>query len=164
MPEPFASHETFIVPHTQMLLDSFRHWLGRDLIPRHGDPAAEARAVFDAPFAVLSAGPQEDPILNYGNGVTLRLWAMDWETLTQTPSRQTAEPVHRAARAEFLRRVREQGYVDDYSGIRISARGDRFRIENVIVWNLQDSAGNHAGQAATFASWTPCPRESQPEG
>lgn len=156
MPGIFSAHQSFIIPHTQILLDSFRHWLGRELIPRSGDAAAEARAVFEAPFAVLSGGTEEDQVLNYGNAVTLRLWAMDWETLIRTPSRQTAEPLHQAARAEFLKRVREQGYVDDYSGIRISARGERFRIENAIVWNLRDSAGGYAGQAATFSSWTPC--------
>ncbi|MEW4451143.1 MEKHLA domain-containing protein [Bremerella sp. JC817] len=27
-------------------------------------------------------------------------------------------------------------------------------IEQAIVWNLTDAAGNHVGQAATFDHWT----------
>jgi hypothetical protein len=78
---------------------------------------------------------------------------MDLETLTRTPSRLTAEPMHRDERAEFLRRVREQGFIDDYSGIRISSKGRRFRIGQATVWNVTDALGNYAGQAATFSNW-----------
>jgi len=49
------------------------------------------------------------------------------------------------------------GPVDDYSGIRISQSGRRFRIEQAIVWNLIDAAGHLCGQAATFDTWTPLP-------
>jgi hypothetical protein len=59
----------------------------------------------------------------------------------------------RDERAEFLRRVRENGFIDDYSGIRISRTGRRFRIRQAIVWNVLDDAGAYAGQAATFSSW-----------
>jgi hypothetical protein len=44
--------------------------------------------------------------------------------------------------------------VDNYSGIRISASGRRFRIENATVWNLADAGGRIHGQAATFHHWT----------
>ncbi len=71
------------------------------------------------------------------------------------PSRKTAEPVHRDERARMLELTRQQGYIDDYRGVRISAAGRRFRIERAIVWNLVDATGQPAGQAATFAEWTP---------
>jgi hypothetical protein len=45
--------------------------------------------------------------------------------------------------------------VDDYSGVRVSKSGRRFRIERAIVWNLTDAAGTHCGQAASFDRWTP---------
>ena len=116
---------------------------------------ADARAAFDAPFALLSGGSEPDQILNYGNATALQLWERTWAEHTRTPSRLTAEPMERAAREEFLRRVRSQGFVDDYTGVRISSTGRRFLIENAIVWNLVDPAGNYTGQAATFPSWTP---------
>lgn len=146
----FERHKEFLIRHSRVLLDSYRHWTGRELLAEQGDAEQTARALFEAPFAVLSGGPQEDQVLNYGNLTTLRLWEMDWETLVRTPSRYTAEPMHRDERAVFLQRVRDHGYVDDYQGIRISSTGKRFRIEQATVWNLIDEQGRFLGQAATF--------------
>lgn len=149
----FEHHKDFLVSHTPVLLNSYRHWTGRKLIEEQGkNPEELAKALFEASFAVLSGGPQEDQILNYGNLKTMELWEMDWETLTRTPSRYTAEPMHRDERAAFLQRVRDHGYVDDYQGIRISSTGKRFRIEQATVWNLIDERGRFLGQAATFRS------------
>ena len=141
--------------HVQLLLDSFARLLGRELISRQGSAEAQAERLFQAPFVVVSHGTEADPILNYGNAAALALWEMDHATLTRTPSRLTAEPVHRDERARLLERTRRDGYVDDYAGIRISRTGRRFRIEQAIVWNLVDAAGIHRGQAATFDRWTP---------
>ena len=141
--------------HVQLLLDSFARLLGRELISRQGSAEVQAERLFQAPFVVVSHGTEADPILNYGNAAALALWEMDLATLTRTPSRLTAEPVHRDERARLLERTRRDGFVDDYAGIRISSTGRRFRIEQAIVWNLVDAAGIHRGQAATFDRWTP---------
>jgi hypothetical protein len=109
--------------------------------------------MFEAPFVVVSHGTQDDPILNYGNEVALNLWEMDIETLLQTPSRMTAEPVHRDERARLLERTLRDGFVDDYRGIRIASSGRRFLIEKAIVWNLVNDAGDRVGQSATFSDW-----------
>ncbi|MFN0050587.1 MAG: MEKHLA domain-containing protein [Planctomycetales bacterium] len=140
--------------HTQLLLDSFERWLRRDLLPRTGSLADQARALFEAPFVVVSHGTQADPILNYGNAAALALWETDLPTLCATPSRLTAEPMHRDERARLLERTTRDGYVDDYRGIRISRTGRRFQIDQAIVWNLIDHHGQYAGQAATFSAWT----------
>ncbi|MBM4020801.1 MAG: MEKHLA domain-containing protein [Planctomycetes bacterium] len=144
-----------LVAHVQVLLDSLARLLGRELVDRAGPAAWQAERLFQAPFVVVSHGTEADPILNYGNAAALALWEMDWETLTRTPSRLTAEPVHRDERARLLARTRAAGYVDDYAGVRVSASGRRFRIEQAIVWNLADDGGVHRGQAATFDRWTP---------
>lgn len=143
----------FIETHGAELLRTYHRWTGRHLIEPCGDAHAEARMLFEAPFAVLSGGAEDDQILNYGNKTAMELWEMDWDTLTRTPSRLTAEPMHRDERAKFLRRVRERGFIDDYSGIRISSQGRRFQIARATVWNVTDADGNHAGQAATFSKW-----------
>ena len=145
-----------------LLLSSFANLLGRELVSRDGSPLDQAQRLFQAPFVVVSHGPDAaggwaDPILNYGNAAALALWEMTPEQFTQTPSRLTAEPMHRDERARLLERTRRDGYVDDYSGVRISATGTRFRIERAIVWNLTDAEGNHRGQAATFSEWTQIP-------
>jgi hypothetical protein len=143
----------FIETHGAELLRTYHQWTGRHLIEPCGEARREARRLFEAPFAVVSGGAEGDQILNYGNNTALDLWEMDWETLTRTPSRLTAEPMHRAERANFLQRVREQGFITDYSGIRISSKGRRFRITQATVWNIIDAHGNYTGQAATFSKW-----------
>jgi hypothetical protein len=136
-----------------VLLDSYRHWLGSDLMARDGSPDEQARRLFAAPFVVVSHGTQADPILSYGNRAALELWDFDIPTLLTTPSRLTAEPMHRDERAQLLERTRRDGYADDYSGIRVTTTGRRFRIEQAVIWNLRGPTGDHVGQAATFARW-----------
>lgn len=150
-PVPWMSPEWIV--HTQCLLDSFVFWTRQQLIPRTGDPQDEARVLFEAPFVVVSHGTQADPILNYGNRTALTLWELDLQRLLQTPSRMTAEPVHREERSRLLDRTTRDGFVDDYQGIRVSSTGRRFRIDQAIVWNLRGPHGEFAGQAATFSRW-----------
>ena len=155
-PDPLLPRADWL-PHTQLLLDSFARLLGRELIDRDGTPEQQARRLFEAAFVVVSADASADPLLTYGNRTALGLWEMDIETLRATPARHTAEPVHRDERQQLLDRTRDQGYVDDYAGVRISSTGKRFRIEEAIVWNLTDAAGAYFGQAATFDRWVPLP-------
>lgn len=143
------------VDRTQALLDSYARWRGQELLPRAGDPLADSRALFEAPFVVVAHGTEADPILNYANRAALSLWETDLRTLLRTPSRLTAEPVHREERARLLERTRTDGYVDDYRGIRISLTGSRFLIERATVWNIVAPDGQPAGQAATFREWQP---------
>lgn len=143
-----------VVQWSRWLLDSYRHWIGRDLMGRIGDREFQSRALFESPKVVVSHGTEADPILNYGNRRALDLWEMTWEQLVKTPSRLTAEPVNRAEREWMLEQARTRGYVDTYRGVRISATGRRFLVENALVWNVLDSQGQQVGQAATFEQWT----------
>jgi len=87
--------------------------------------------------------------------LALELFGMDFAAFTRLPSRFSAEPLLREERALLLERVARDGFIDDYSGIRIAASGRRFRIERATVWNLVDAAGMRHGQAAMFAHWIP---------
>ena len=69
--------------------------------------------------------------------------------------RLTAQAPNREERARLLAQVAAKGYIDDYSGVRISRKGRRFRIERATVWNLTDENGSPCGQAATFSKWKP---------
>lgn len=139
---------------TQLLLDSFEKWVGKPLIIRR-NPTADSETLFNAPFIVVAHGTEADPLLNYGNRSALELWAMPLGRFLGTPSRETAEPVHRDERADLLKRTREHGFIDDYSGIRISSAGQRFRIHQATVWNVVNSQHEVVGQAAAFSQWTP---------
>jgi|SRR5690242_10979016 len=143
-----------VIEWTQRLLDSYRHWTGRDLIDRHGDPECHARVLFESPMVVISHGTEADPILNYGNQTALDVWEMAWEQLVKTPSRLTAEPVNRAEREWMLEQAGQRGFIDTYRGIRISGTGRRFLVENALIWNVLDADCQRIGQAATFSHWT----------
>jgi hypothetical protein len=143
----------FVVAHTQILARSLRHWTGRELLPGVSELAELAQKVFEARFVVVSHGTEADPVLNYGNRAALALWEMTWEELTRTPSRLTAEAPNREERARLLEAVTRRGFIDDYSGVRITKSGKRFRISRATVWNLLTEKNEPCGQAAMFSEW-----------
>ncbi len=139
---------------SQLLLNSFRRWTGRELLERAGDPSYQAHALFLSPFVVVSHGAEEDPLLNYGNQMALDLWELPWDQFVQTPSRLTAEPINRAEREWMLEQAKVRGYLDTYRGVRITSTGRRFLVDNARIWNVVDAQGQRVGQAASFAQWT----------
>jgi hypothetical protein len=147
-------NEPRIVEWSRLLLDSYRHWMGTDLIERTSDSQQQARMLFEACFVVVSHGVEADPILNYGNQIALGLWELSWNQFIKTPSRLTAEPDDRAERERMLTQARAKGYFDGYRGVRISSTGRRFLVEQALIWNVIDPAGNPIGQAATFSQWS----------
>ncbi len=146
--------DPLLIEHIQCLLDSYRHWTGRELVPAGKSPEERAKVLFYQPFVVLSHGTQEDPVLNYGNQAALALWKMTWVEFTSMPSSLTAEPINRAERTRLLSQVASYGYINDYRGVRISKSGRRFLVEQATVWNILDANGRYVGQAATFDHWT----------
>jgi hypothetical protein len=143
----------FLMQHMICLSRSFKHWTARELLPGVSNPAELAAKIFHASFVLVSHGTEDDPVLNYGNSAALALWEMSWEELTHTPSRLTAEAPDRKERAKLLEAVARRGFIDDYSGVRISKSGRRFRISRATVWNLIDADEKNCGQAAMFAEW-----------
>ncbi len=134
-----------------LLCESFHHWTGRHLVPGGEFRGMElANALYELDRVVVAHDTQEDPVFMYANRVALELFEMTLEAFTRLPSRYSAEPVARAEREILLREVREKGFTDAYSGVRVSGSGKRFFIERATVWNLVDAAGVKHGQAATF--------------
>ncbi|MEN9675336.1 MAG: hypothetical protein RIS76_1232 [Verrucomicrobiota bacterium] len=155
MNEPWFSEEA--MAQAVLIIRSHRHWLARELLSANGasdrNVPTLAQALFNAPRVVVSHGTEADPVLNYGNRSALALWEMSWEDLTRTPSRLTAEAVAREERARLLGEVTRNGFISNYAGVRISSTGRRFRIFEATVWNLIDTEGRPAGQAASFDRW-----------
>ncbi len=142
-----------VIAHTQRLARSLKHFTQRDLLAENFSAVELAKNIFHAPFVLVSHGTEADPVLNYGNAAALALWEMPWAELTRTPSRLTAEAPNREERARLLTAVTANGFIDNYSGIRISKTGRRFRIAQATVWNLLDERGTFSGQAAMFSRW-----------
>ncbi|HEY5372785.1 MAG TPA: MEKHLA domain-containing protein [Polyangiaceae bacterium] len=140
------------------VVSSYHRLTGRCLVdPSHPDIW---HACWTASRVIVAHGTEADPLFFYGNHLALRCFEMDFATFTRLPSRYSAEPLLREERDALLARVNENGFIDDYAGVRISASGRRFRIEQAVVWNVFDQAGQRHGQAATFERWQPLPAGS----
>jgi len=131
-----------------LIAASYARLTGRQLAPPADDPAL---ALWTAPRVIVAHGTEADPVFFFGNRAALDQFEMTFEQFTTMPSRLSAEPMLREERQALLDKVARDGFVDDCTGIRISATGRRFRIEQATVWNLIDQQGSVHGQAATFA-------------
>lgn len=150
--EPCENND-FLIDHALVLSNSLEHWSGCGLIEQGNDPVKAARRLYYAPFVLLSHGTEKDPIIDYANMAAQKLFEMDWSQFVCLPSRLSAEAMLQTERNQLLQRVTEYGFIDDYSGVRISSSGRRFLINQATVWNLQDNDDCYRGQAAMFSNW-----------
>ncbi len=136
------------------ILASHRRWTGADLIPiQQEDTVDPAQALYHAPIVVLAHDGAEDPRFIYANRSAQQLWERPWSTFIGLPSRLTAEPDERASRQRMLEAAGAQGFADGYRGLRVSASGRRFWIEDARLWNVLDATSARIGQAARFSRW-----------
>ena len=142
------------IAHALLIRSSFRHLLGREIMPEADSAADFAQSLFHAPFAVLSHDTSGDPVFNYGNLCALSLFEFEWDELCRLPSRMSAESALQADRERFLAEVKDKGYSESYQGVRIGKSGRRFLIKESVVWNLIDDQGRYQGQAACLRQWT----------
>ncbi|WP_293576738.1 MEKHLA domain-containing protein [Phaeobacter sp.] len=140
----------FQADHAALLITSHQRVTGRALLD-----GGDAKALYHAPFPILSHDGAADPILTYGNLAAQALWEMGWDALTAMPSRLTAEPAHRDQRDAMFAEMRARGFVENYCGVRISASGARFEIRDAVIWPLLDRDGHKRGEAAWFDTWRP---------
>lgn len=137
-----------------LIAESHFRLTGRRLVDEGANPAD---LLWASPFVIVAHDTAPDPVFFFGNSRALALFETTPEDFTVMPSRLSAEAELRAERARLMARVTRDGFIDDYSGIRISATGRRFRIDRATVWNLADAAGCLHGQAAAFGNWTIMP-------
>jgi hypothetical protein len=130
-----------------LLAASYERLATTPLVAAGGDLV---EALWRHPAAIVAHDAAEDPLFFFGNRAALIAFEMDFAAFTRLPSRLSAEPALRAEREVLLARVAATGMIRDYAGIRISATGRRFRIDQAVVWNLTDTAGVRHGQAAMF--------------
>ena len=141
-----------VIEHSILLISSYAHWFDSPLVEPSSD-GDMARALFEAPMAVVSHAVQEDPVFNYGNQCALSLFEMKWTEFIQLPSRLSAESIEQKDRSHVMSTVTAKGFVKDYRGIRKSSSGRRFQISNASIWNVIDSNNSYLGQAAIIRRW-----------
>lgn len=145
--------KTDVLQHAMLLVSSFRRVTGRELLGTAINAEQVVLQLQQAPVAVVSHGVEADPVFNYANQAALELFEMAWQDFIRLPSRLSAEAMERGERERLLQRVTQHGYVDDYSGVRISSSGRRFLVTDATVWNVLDESGIYRGQAAVLRRW-----------
>jgi hypothetical protein len=130
-------------------VSSLQKLTGKNLIFSN-DQINLGRLLYEAPFVVLAHDKSEDPIFFYGNLKAQEVFEMTWAELIHLPSRYSAEFANQAARQHLLDEVALNGFIDNYSGTRISKTGRKFQIQNATVWNLINQDSQIIGQAASF--------------
>lgn len=131
-----------------LIAESYERLLGKPLVDDNDDIIA---SLWASPLAIVAHGTETDPVFFFGNAAALAVFETDVAAFTKMPSRLSAEAPLREERQALLDRVSAHGFIDDYAGVRISAKGRCFRIGPAIVWNLIDEVGHAHGQAACFA-------------
>lgn len=134
----------------QLIIDSYARLTGRPILPVS---QANPNGLWQAPFAVIAQATEADPIFFYGNRTAIALFETDAAGLIGIASRRSAKPANRAERASLFERVAREGFIDDYAGDRVTAKGREFRIEQATGWTLADEDNVIKGQAARFDSW-----------
>ena len=143
-----------VIQHSKRILKSYESITGIQLFDVHYSDEYRSYLLYHAPYVVVSHGIQQDPIFNYANLTAQQLWNFNWNQFTALPSRLSAEAGRAEDRQRLLDEAARKGYIDNYEGIRISSTGLRFKIENVLLWNLLSEANEKIGQVAFFRKWT----------
>jgi len=157
--DPTAAEPPWLSPQglawTARILEGHRRAYGVPLLAGHAErpPRLQAQELFATASVVLAHDGGVDPRLTYANVAALRLWQRPWASMVGMPSRLTAEPAERQARAGALILALRREAISNYGGIRIDSQGRRFRIKGARLWTLRNEAGVACGQAACFESW-----------
>ena len=130
--------------YLRLLVISYKKFFKEDLID-------DLNKLDKAEFVCASHYYYEDePRFIYGNQKAFELWELDKESFIGMPSKFTAEDTERENRQKLLDEVNKNGFIKNYSGIRISSKGRRFLIKNAIVWNVVNKQEKTIGQAVKF--------------
>ena len=91
---------------TARILEGHRRAYGVPLLagPAERPLRLQAQELFATASVVLAHDGGDDPRLTFANAAALRLWQRPWASMVGMPSRLTAEPAERQARAAGGRR------------------------------------------------------------
>ena len=143
------------------ILDSHRDRVGEELVPRTGNPLADALLLRDADTVVLCHDGADDPRFVYANAAAAIRWATEVGHLIGLPSRLTAAEEHRDERSSALATALASGVHRGYRGQRRAFDGLSFVVEDATLWTV-DGLPDGPGQAATFTRSNPPAPDSPP--
>ncbi len=147
-----CEENSYLSEYVTKIIQSLKQLANINLVDSALIEGTQAKQAFEADYYLLAHNGTADPVFNYANQAAMDLFEMTWDEFTNLPSKYSAEADEREERERFLAEVKANGFSKNYSGIRISKTGKRFRIKDVLLWNVLDDEGNRIGQAAMFES------------
>ena len=130
--------------------ESYQHLLGKKLIDDQRQGIPLAKFLYNAEFVLLSHRFEDVPRFVFANLTAQKLWGYSWDEFIGMPSSQSAEEDEQEARNRLLEQSNRYGFIDNYQGVRVAKGGLRFKVMDVVLWNVQDKEGATIGQAAMF--------------
>ena len=162
-PAPFES--TVAVMQSLTICGSYNEKTNYKLLDGTLMVQEAAEALWNAPFVCASHDASD--VFNYGNKAALSLWGLSWDEFVGLPSTKSADEADDAIQSErraLLDKAAATGIIEDYSGIRQTSEGRRFKINGATVWTINDRDGNKKGQAVRFDSFIWLNPDSDSEG
>lgn len=142
------------ITFVQCLLASYERLFNKVLIQRNSEEQ-DYFNLFHSDFYLVSHRFMDVPRFVFGTEKAIQLWETSWKDFYMMPSKYSAEEDQREKREQMLKSANEKGYFDGYEGVRISAKGNRFKINNVLIFNVFEEGDKVIGQAALFYDTTP---------
>jgi hypothetical protein len=99
----------FYIEHGEILLRSYENLIGCELIGAQREHITGIKRIWNAPFAVVSHGKEQDPIFNFGNKVALELFELGFDEFVKMRSRKSAEAGAQSERERLLVEVTKHG-------------------------------------------------------
>ena len=151
-PQPYEATAT--VMQSLTICGSYKDKTGEKLLDGTILVQEAAKALWNAPFVCASHDASD--VFNYGNKAALSLWRLSWDEFVGLPSTKSAEDDEsvQSERRELLDRAAKDGYIKDYSGIRQTSDGRKFKINGATVWTITDKDGKKTGQAVRFDTFS----------
>jgi len=151
----------FMVTQSFMIVDCYEKTMKNSLRDRLNIPRAEsgeglARALFNAPLAILShdvvlKNGKRDNIYNYANKTALRLFERSFEEQIGLPSSKSTrgEDSPQGERNNILAQCLSEGRAK-FDTVRYSATGKVVPLCGALLFNLFNRSGVYCGQAVIF--------------
>jgi PAS domain-containing protein len=139
--------------HALLLNQTYQHWFG-DYLVNEQDPGNVLAALNEDERVIFSLGLEPEPVFNYGNVKALGLFGYELAEFIQLPGRATMAPDQATIDQMLQDEIGKQGYVADYTGVRLDKRGRSWQIEAGKIWQLVDNLGRLHGFAGCFTDWS----------
>lgn len=131
--------------HVLMMDQSYRHWFIDSPVPS-SDAYDLSLKLYHAPFAYFSIDDANEPAYNYMNLRAQNLFEIGFNDLPRFSLSDSTDIKVATNLLNFTNHVKEVGKYVNYTGTRISKKGNLFRIENTYIWSIFDADGNYKGQ------------------